>query len=216
MCLVAVTMRSAPADSYVEERDALSHDMSRLLFVRGLVPILVPNTTPDPVAFLAASGARALMLTGGDDLGPLGGTEGPASPSLRDTMEHRLLMGALERGLPVLGICRGLQLVNVAFGGGLTRRLDDVVPQERHVGGTHAVTLVDGGQADVNSFHASGVVGGQLAAGLRATAVTAGGVVEALEHPTLPVAAVQWHPERPGPSAALDDAILARWIAACR
>ena len=202
---VAVTMRLAPAAGYTEPRDALSHDLSLLLFDLGLLPILVPNTTPDPAEFLAATGARAVLLSGGDDLG--------SEP--RDGLELRLLAAALERDLPVLGICRGLQLLNVAFGGSVTADLATAVPGEAHVATSHVVELDDERTFSVNSFHRSGVLVDQLAPSLRILAATRGGVVEAVEHREHAITAIQWHPERPGSAAELDRAILDRWVGRC-
>ncbi len=202
---VAVTMRLAPATGYIEPRDALSHDLSRLLFGLGLVPILVPNTTPDPASFLTATGVRAVLFSGGDDLG-----SGP-----RDDMETRLLEAAMERDLPVLGVCRGLQFINRALGGSVTPDLALGVPGEAHVGTTHDLHLASGGSVRVNSFHRSGVLVDQLAPSLRVLARTGGGVVEAFEHPDRPISAVQWHPERPGSSPEIDRQMFDRWLARC-
>lgn len=202
---VAVTMRLAPATGYVEPRDALSHDLSRLLFDLGLLPILVPNTTPEPAEFLASTGVRALLLSGGDDLG--------SEP--RDGLELGLLAAAMERGLPILGICRGLQLMNVALGGSVTADLATAVPGEAHVATRHGVALNDERTFTVNSFHRAGVLADQLAPPLRILAATRGGVVEAFEHRDHPITAIQWHPERTGSSAQLDWAILDGWLRRC-
>jgi N5-(cytidine 5'-diphosphoramidyl)-L-glutamine hydrolase len=202
---VAVSMRLAPAAGYAERRDALSHDLSRLLFELGLIPILVPNTTPDPDAFLAATGIRAVLLSGGDDLG--------SEP--RDAVELGLVAAAVGRGLPVLGICRGLQLLNVAFGGTVTADLAVAVPDEDHVATTHEIGLASGARATVNSFHRSGVLADELAPSLRILAATRGGVVEAFEHRDHPISAIQWHPERRGSSVELDWAIIESWLGRC-
>jgi gamma-glutamyl-gamma-aminobutyrate hydrolase PuuD len=202
---VAVTMRLAPAVGYAEPRDAVSHDLTRLLFELGLVPILVPNTTPDPAEFVAATGARAVLFSGGDDLG--------SEP--RDGLELRLLAAAIERDLPVLGVCRGLQLLNVAFGGSVTPDLASAVPGEAHVATSHLIELADERTFSVNSFHRSGVLVGQLAPSLRIVAATRGGVVEAFEHRDHAITAIQWHPERPGSAGALDRAILEGWVGRC-
>jgi putative glutamine amidotransferase len=202
---VAVTMRLAPATGYDEPRDALSHDLSRLLFDLGMVPVLVPNTTPDPAAFLDATNVRALLLSGGDDVG--------SEP--RDGVELALVTAAIERGLPILGICRGLQVLNVAFGGSITTDLAAAVPAEIHVAATHDVVLNDERVFSVNSFHRAGVLAHQLAPSLRILAATRGGVVEAFEHRDHAVSAIQWHPERRGSSAELDWTVLDRWMSRC-
>jgi putative glutamine amidotransferase len=200
--MILVTMRSAEHQAYRECRDAISHDWSRLFAELAIVPILVPNAFGDTSIFLSL-GARGLLLTGGDDLG----TE--TAPTQRDVVERTLLAAAGQRGLPVFGVCRGLQVVNRFFGGGLSRTLP-----ESHVG-EHDVDFADGRSERVNSFHTDGVMREQLAPSLVVVAATRSGVVEALRHPTLSVSAVQWHPERPNPSASLDRVLLRNWLAQC-
>ena len=105
---IALSMRVTEAPDYKEPRDALSHDLSALFDAWGMLPVPVPNTLSEPATFLDELSPDLLVLTGGDDLG---GT------SERDETEKRLFAGALERNLPVLGICRGMHLINDHFGG---------------------------------------------------------------------------------------------------
>ena len=148
--------------------------------------------------------ADALLLPGGGDLEPWRyGQENRASRGLepeRDMAELALLDHFTATGRPVLGICRGLQTVNVFFGGTL---LQDI-PGHSAVNGAdrlHSVrtapsflTLLFEAEGTVNSAHHQAA--DRLGAGLRAVQWGADGVVEALAHQTLPVWAVQWHPER--------------------
>lgn len=154
--------------------------------------------TPSDPSDLGA--CRGLVLSGGSDVEPsrYGQPNRHArnpDPE-RDGMELRLIGEALERGLPILGICRGAQILNVAFGGTL---LQDIAG---HTGPRHAVRFEPGSglaaiarPPTVNSRHHQAV--GQLGAGLRATVRSAGDDVvegiEAIGHPF--VMAVQWHPE---------------------
>lgn len=213
--IVFVSMRVVENQSYAERRDAISHDWSRLFGSFGIVPILVPNALPDPGALLAAVPGRGLLLTGGDDLGPQPGEAG--EPSIRDRAEQTLLRIALDRGLPVLGVCRGLQLINSFFGGTVSRRL--AAP---HVAVDHQVTietslanLPAGTKLTVNSFHNQGVSRSDLAPPLRAFATSDDDCVEGLLHPDLPITAIQWHPERPNPASAADRALIEAWLAQC-
>ena len=141
-----------------------------------------------------------LLLTGGTDLG--------VSPE-RDDFEVALARRALERDMPVLGICRGMQLMNVALGGGIEQHLPDVVGHEnhRHTPGAfadHHVRLEPGSlaarvvgreQEAVKSHHHQGLDG--LGEGLVATGWSIeDGVVEAIEQPERRFAlGVLWHPE---------------------
>lgn len=179
-------MRITEADGYKESRDAIGQDWIRRLDAWNMVPVLVPNALADPAAYLDRFAPDVLVLTGGDDIG--------ATPD-RDKTENALLDHALENGLPVLGVCRGLQLINTRLGGGLGTVND-------HTGSRHAVTLsapladVYGETAEVNSYHGLSVTLDGLADGLCAAAIDADGNVEAFCHAVKPVAAVMWHPER--------------------
>ena len=144
----------------------------------------------------------ALLLPGGGDLEPWRyGQENTASRNLdpeRDEAELALLQDFTAAGKPVLGICRGLQTVNVFFGGTLAQDIpghgarggaDGLHPVRRAPG---APMPLSGGW--VNSAHHQAA--DRLGSGLRAVQWAEDGVVEALVHRRLPVWAVQWHPER--------------------
>ena len=148
--------------------------------------------------------ADVLLLVGGGDLHPrrYGRCLDGASDidEARDARELALTEDFLRRGLPVFGICRGLQLINVFFGGTL----------HQHIGGhsrcegcdrlhpvcaeTGLLCALYGPRFIVNSAHHQSV--DRLGRGLRGLARADDGVVEALAHESLPVFAVQWHPER--------------------
>lgn len=179
----------------------------------GGIPLLVPPTVEiaeDPGAVLDR--VDGLLLVGGEDLGAdtYGAEPHPATGpknERRDETELALLRGALARDLPVLGICRGAQLLNVAYGGDLVQELAEITDAEPHLPvpgtfGRHAVT-VEGGRLreltgdrieDVASHHHQSM--GRIGDGLVATAHAPDGLVEALEDPSRPFTlGVLWHPE---------------------
>lgn len=151
----------------------------------------------------------ALCLTGGGDIEPsrYGETAAPETDDLdpaRDELELGLLKIALDRDIPVLGICRGFQLINVAKGGRLVQHIEG---HSRSLGDLHsheavpvAGSLLASATSDrahgVNSSHHQAVTEDLLAPGLVAT-VRIDGLVEAFEDPAQRwLVAVQWHPER--------------------
>lgn len=205
MTPVAVSMRTATDPQHGELRDAISKDWLDLLLRWGVAPLLIPNHLPDPTVLLEAAGVRHLLLTNGDSLGE------PDAPGVRDLTEARLLAHAIEHGMPVLGVCRGLQFINHHFGGELCRDIGRA-SGETHVAVEHEVRTPEGGRYRCNSFHDQGVMLDGLAGDLIASAWTTGGVVEALAHPELPVRAVQWHPERPGAPRAEVEALFKWWL----
>ena len=187
----------------------------------GGIPVLLP---PQPVYADAVNrvldSLDALVITGGFDLDPASYGQSP-HPSTdeprtnRDAWEFALLRAALSRPLPILGICRGAQLLNVAFGGSLHQHLPEVIGHGGHragdgvfsrlpvrtVAGTKVAALL-GETADVPCYHHQAIdkVGDPLVV----AAWDADGVVEAVELPGEAfVLAVQWHPEK-----SLDDVRL--------
>ena len=157
-------------------------------------------------------GLDGLVFSGGSDLDPeLYGQEAHEETvgiaRHRDEAELALLQGALERDMPVLAICRGSQVLNVARGGDLLQHLPDVVGDEKHkhtpgvfadhdvdlIAGTRVQSLL-GDRAPVKSHHHQGF--GRLGEGLRESARADDGTVEAVEDPSQRFAlGVLWHPE---------------------
>ena len=137
-----------------------------------------------------------LLLSGGGDLDaslfgqarhPKAGDPDP----VRDHAELALIHAFCAHKKPVFGICRGMQVLNVAFGGDLIQHLDghDSVPQPNS-----RLRALCGAEFSANSFHHQAV--GRIGSGLRVTARASDGTAEAIEHESLPVYGVQWHPER--------------------
>lgn len=216
-------MRVITNETYPEVRDAISHDWVELLDAMDIEPVFVPNRLRDPARFLRESEARGLILTGGNDLGAVHGEAAtPAAPAPRDRTEFALLDAAVTLGTPVLGVCRGLQVINVHFGGHILR---DVGPLGMHVNARHPVDILaapspglrafGGTRVVTNSYHGQGVLLAGIASELRAFAVAPQSVVEGLYHPTIPVLAVQWHPERDRPQSEFDGTLLRDWLSLC-
>lgn len=179
----------------------------------GGLPLLVPPTeeiAEEPGAVLDR--VDGLLLVGGEDLGPdtYGAEPHPATGLKnvrRDLAELALLREALARDLPVLGICRGAQLLNVAYGGDLVQELGEVTSLDPHLPepgtfGRHPVSVSGGTLRElvgdsveaVSSHHHQSF--GRLGEGLVATGQAPDGLVEALEDPARDFAlGVLWHPE---------------------
>lgn len=170
------------------------------LAAAGALPVHVPAGA-DPGA--VAARVDALVLTGGTDVDPALYGEEP-HPSVRvdrarDDRELALLAAALERGLPVLAICRGLQLLNVHLGGTLHQHLaahpvgGDGVHEVRFAA-DNTLRGIYGPRCPVNSLHHQAVAA--PGAGLACVGHAPDGVVEAVELTGRPVVGVQWHPEQ--------------------
>jgi putative glutamine amidotransferase len=179
----------------------------------GIAMLLPPQPTDDAIADRVLDGIDALVLTGGRDVDPAAyghpahaTTDAPARD--RDAWEFALVRRALARRLPVLGICRGAQILNVTLGGTLHQHLPDVIGHNWHqagnavfntssistVPGTRVAALI-GESTDAQCYHHQAIA--ELGTGLIAAAWDRDGVVEAVEVPNSDhfVVAVQWHPE---------------------
>jgi putative glutamine amidotransferase len=182
----------------------------------GGLPVLLP---PMPNVERMLPRLDGLVLSGGGDVNPAayGATRDPATGpanDARDDAELSLARHALDAGLPLLGICRGLQVINVALGGTLIQHLPDLTGDDSHSPdpggyGTHKVSIEPGSQlagilgrteAAVPTHHHQAIE--RLGTGLVATAWTDDGVIEAAEFEAAAfqsgqsfAIAVQWHPE---------------------
>lgn len=184
--------------------DVYYADYAQAVIEAGGVPVWVPVDV-DPAAIVER--LDGLVMTGGTDIAPerYGAKRDPhvlETVEARDAYELAVLDAATEIELPTLGICRGVQIINVHAGGTLHQH----VPEHAHVERpatelTHRVTFEEdsvlrecfGESLHVNSLHHQSV--DRPGVGLRVTGRADDGGVEAIEHGSLPVVAVQWHPE---------------------
>jgi putative glutamine amidotransferase len=210
--VVGITTYVEPARWGAWELDAALIQFAYVQAVEraGTRPLLVPPSVDGVEETLDA--LDGLLLSGGSDLDPetYGADAHPSTNGLRperDRAELALLEAALARDMPVLAVCRGSQVLNVALGGDLVQHLPEVVGDEKHkhTPGEYADHDVDvdpatrlgsliGDRAPVKSHHHQGF--GRLGEGLRESARAEDGTLEALEDPSRRFAlGVLWHPE---------------------
>jgi N5-(cytidine 5'-diphosphoramidyl)-L-glutamine hydrolase len=189
MRAVGVTQRVEIVPSYGERRDCLDQAWTRFLISCDLLPVLLPNVAEAALALCEKSGLTGLVLTGGNDLASLGGD----APE-RDETENALLDFAERQSLPVLGVCRGMQVIQQRAGSELCR-------VEGHVA-QRQVIQVNGEPVEVNSYHHFGAFESQPP--FDVWAVADDGIVEAIRHSFKPVTGIMWHPERCSPFRAAD------------
>ena len=190
------------------------HAVTNLAYVKavrkaGGTPVLLPLVEPGD-APAAVTGVDGVVLTGGLDLDPAGYGQpphpetGPVDPA-RDGLELALARAAVDRDVPMLAICRGVQVMNVALGGTLVQHVEKHHDIERYNEVVHPVSIepgstlaawLDGAAAslEVNTLHHQAV--DEIAPGCRAVAWADDGTVEAIEvEGARGVVGVQWHPE---------------------
>ena len=205
----SITVGKAPERAYVNTAylDAVAR-------AGGIPLLLTPQHAPEARAALWAR-ASGLLLTGGGDIDPARFDEAPHATSAdvsaaRDDLEIDLARRALAEGVPLLAVCRGIQVLNVALGGSLYQDIPTEPGSpiahsqaEPRTQPTHAVKVQPGSRlgdvlgrldVDVNSMHHQAIR--RPGEGLRVVAWAADGIVEGAEVPGHPFAlAVQWHPE---------------------
>ncbi len=171
--------------------------------------ILRPQPDPGPHALLAS--VDGLLLTGGEDIDPAYYDEPPhnSTPDReRDAFELPLIRAAIERDMPILGICRGMEAINVSMGGKLLQHISGHRSPDKRESAYHDVYIAPGSRLGailgggpimrVNSRHHQGFNQARKAPTLLASAYALeGDLIEAVEVPDCSwVIAVQWHPER--------------------
>ncbi|WP_339071124.1 gamma-glutamyl-gamma-aminobutyrate hydrolase family protein [Pseudomonas idahonensis] len=201
---IAVTQRVEWVQDYNERRDCLDQQWAVLLEQFAADAVAVPNGLHDPQGWVARQQVAGLVLTGGNDLDCL--PSASRSAPERDATEAALLAWAVRTRLPVLGVCRGMQMLNHFLGGSLT-------PVAGHIGARHAVTALRddprfSAYRVVNSFHGWGMRTVDLAPELLAQVCAEDGTVEAFTHNHLPWIGLMWHPEREAPFSPLDTQLV--------
>lgn len=207
---LGLTQRVAVIEEYDERRDCLDQAWTRLLEGWGYQPVPLPNTVADFGAYLDSLDLDGVILTSGNDLAHLKDAVVPAPE--RDEFESAVLDWALEGSVPVLGVCRGLELINHYFNGSLSR-------VEDHVATTHKITFTDAVEKDtiglpfpeqmmVNSYHDYGITPADVAQPLNVLGTAPDDSIECLGHPDEPLLGIMWHPERDTPSSEIDQQVF--------
>jgi N5-(cytidine 5'-diphosphoramidyl)-L-glutamine hydrolase len=190
---VAITQRVSVVPEHGERRDCLDQAWPRFLATCGLIPLALPNVLEVAVELCAGRDVTGLVLSGGNDLAVLGGD----APE-RDAVESALLDLAERRGLPVLGVCRGMQVIQQRFAIPL-RRVENHVAQRQLI-------RIDGEPKEVNSYHYFAAF--ESRPPLDVWAVADDGVVKAIRHSSQPITGIMWHPERCSPFSPADVALF--------
>ena len=200
---IGISLRITNAQNYVEKRDSISHDWPVFLEQLGFSPLLIPNTISDIPTFLDEMKISGLILSGGDNIG---------ENKNRDETENLLLKLAIEKRIPDLGVCRGMQLINNYFGGDMS--IDNTT---EHISKNHDVEITDksffslfnSDKITVNSFHKNTIQIDQVGQNLNPFAISNyDKTVEGFFHSIFPIIGVMWHPERTKVSS--DDIILTK------
>ncbi len=215
--LIGITGRRRPVSEPQPPLIGAHESYLRAIVAAGGLPVIIPPLDEiEGAPMQLYERCQAILLPGGEDVTPelYGAARSPHTQQgdrSRDELETEVIRRAVAEGKPLLGICRGSQMLNVALGGTLHQHLEDdigrdichVPPPERSRKHRHAISidpasrlaaLLDTDHAEVNSFHHQGI--DRLGSGLRAVAAAPDGAIEAIELTSHPFClGVICHPE---------------------
>jgi N5-(cytidine 5'-diphosphoramidyl)-L-glutamine hydrolase len=189
--LIAISTRVDEVSSYSETRDSLDQRWGSLLVDLGLVPCPIPNSLDETALqyLFEKVDFGGLLLTGGNDLSSVIGSS--STSAARDKIEKKLIEYCIQQRLPILGVCRGMQLLVEYFGG-------SIIEVPNHIATHHLVDVCEPIVAsfETNSSHRYSPNVATLPDCLKVTATSHDGQIEALRHVLLPIKGIMWHPER--------------------
>ena len=187
---IGITLRVENILKYNEKRDAISHEWVKLIEKLDMIPIFIPNTLNDVKLFVEELELDGLILSGGDNKG---------DEELRDQTENILIKFGMQNKIPILGICRGMQVINDYFGGNII-----ITKNNEHVDKDHEIIITDKKireilefkEKKVNSYHHNIILEKNLGKGLKSFAKTNDNTIEGFLHNEFPIIGIMWHPER--------------------
>ena len=187
---IGISLRVVQNKNYEEKRDAISHDWSQFCEELNFIPILIPNTLSNIELFLEKLELDGIILSGGGDIG---------LNIERDETEKKLLEYGIKNNLPILGVCRGMQIINKFFNGKLIKSQNN-----EHVNLDHSVNIIEesfsniiGKEISVNSYHNNIIFQNNLGKNLKPFAITKkDNSIEGFFHNQYSILGVMWHPER--------------------
>jgi putative glutamine amidotransferase len=198
VCLTSRTM----LDELSQEKQFVNTRYVKPLTERGMNTMMLTLDNPSPEEMFNL--CDAFVVTGGVDLDPVTykdiniGLSKDIHPSL-DLIDSLVIKYAKTTKKPLLGVCRGLQSINVFLGGTLYQDLAQLGLKHSNIPGNHKINTVENevlkfeSEIAVNSYHHQGIK--KLATGLKVIGKQTDGIIEAVVHESLPIIAVQWHPE---------------------
>ena len=188
---IGISLRIDDITKYGEKRDAISQEWIKLLEECNITPILIPNSLKNVKNFIQELDLKGIILSGGDNIGDY--------PD-RDETENQLIEYSIKENIPILGVCRGMQIINKFFGGDIIKN-----GSEEHVRINHNVKISDlkfkklftKGDIEVNSFHKNIIPKEKLHNDFIIFAIDErDSTVEGFYHNKYPIIGVMCHPER--------------------
>ena len=186
---IGISLRVGVIGEHNEKRDQINQEWITFLQELEYMPILIPNNLNNLQKYIQDLHLDGIILSGGDNIGDF--------PD-RDETEKTILKTSIDSSIPILGICRGMQIINNYFGGNVEKKQD-----KNHVNNNHKISLTDNflfseeKKIIVNSFHNNIIKTEILGKNLIPFAeYEDDNTIEGFIHSTYPIKGVMWHPER--------------------
>ena len=179
---IVITQRFEKIGKFNEFRDNIDSNLPSLIQKLGYTPILVPNNLKNLNIFIKQISPKGVILSGGGD---------PLKKDLRYFTENKLIKISINKNIPIIGICRGAQALNIFFGGKLKRITNHVRKHHRIFG-----PLVKNYDIKVNSYHDYGFFKKTLGKNLISLAYSSDKVIKSFSHNKFKILGIMWHPER--------------------
>lgn len=193
--IIAITTRITENSTYIERRSSLSEEWAMLLnqlFPEAIIlPIL--NNDQNILASLDKIGVTHIIISNGNDIG-----EYP----YKDDLEFSLIEYSIKNNIPLLGTCRGFQIINNFFGSAISPNIE-LESGESHVPNEHVINFKSK-ERIVNSFHNQGILMKHISDEFDVIGYSKSNVAEAVKHKSFPILGLQWHPERAHSSSEQD------------
>ena len=183
MKIVIYTQRVEVVENYNERRDCADQRISDFIYSCDFLPIPVPNRTNMVGAIVDSLRPSGIILTGGNSLCMYGG-----NALERDETDRRLIELSIEKRIPLLGFCRGMQSILDYFG----CRLENI---DGHAAARHLINE-EHNSYEVNSYHNQACRRLEENCELYTTAISEDGIIEAIHHKQYAIMGIMWHPER--------------------
>ena len=208
MKLIGITQRVDNIEHYSERRDCLDQKWSDFVYELGYIAIPLPNLPKNKALMLLDRlHLDAILLSGGNSICELNPLAEDVAPE-RDEFEKTLIEYALNKKLPIIGVCRGMQMINVFMGGALS-------PIAGHVATKHIIKSANNKkqfERTVNSYHTWGIKTEELAPNLQPLAFDDNGCIESFESTTSQMFGLMWHPEREQEFNKFDIQLIGRFL----
>ncbi len=192
---IAITQRLLSNDSYYEIRDSLDIKWGELFSEMGFLPVILPSNFDYELYFENGLSFDGIILSSGNDLNSFN----PNSLSeKRDAFEKKLISFSIDKDIPVLGVCRGMQIIGDFFNAGFEIK-------EQHIAKRHKILASQDSKyfnelskiSEVNSYHKYCI--NKISSDFLISAISEDGAIEAIEHKKYKIFAQMWHSERETP-----------------